>query len=383
MTGSILTSTSNNPEPPPEPSPATEPQSVQHETSAHVLDTTSVKTCDIESQSVTESNLSSATFDEETGVQLALNRIKKALRLRGTYRPRNKIRAGAYQRGYSTLAAIEDSDPNFLIYRKFGWLRNRLLLDLQDELVTLEQKLQLLDDNDARLCDPEDVLISCRNDKLQKTVRQELLTTIRRKLLEYDEVLLHLQQIQAIRRPTARNQASLFRIMWNNKLLVHEEMEWISRREDLAALARDSEHGWFNGFIEDTLHAISHTMITFIFRDPYRRKKAGKMNITLLSPKRFEIFMRTIFVILTTILFLAPVFLLLKLQPEYVEEVRHKQKLQLVTVLTFTLIFSTACSIFTKAKRQEIFMATGAYCAVLVVFLGNTQDVLASGRKNY
>lgn len=91
----------------------------------------------------------------------------------------------SYQRGYSTLAAIEDSDPNFLIYRKFGWLRNRLLLDLQDELVTLEQKLQLLDDNDARLCDPEDVLISCRNDKLQKTVRQELLTTIRRKLLEY------------------------------------------------------------------------------------------------------------------------------------------------------------------------------------------------------
>lgn len=50
--------------------------------------------------------------------------------------------------------------------------------------------------------------------------------------------------------------------MWNNKLLVHEEMEWISRREDLAALARDSEHGWFNGFVEDTLHAISHTMIT-------------------------------------------------------------------------------------------------------------------------
>lgn len=91
----------------------------------------------------------------------------------------------SYNRGYSTLAAIEDSDPNFLIYRKFGWLRNRLLLDLQDQLVTLEEELHLLDDNDARLCDPGKVLISRRNDESQQTLRQELLKTIRQKLLEY------------------------------------------------------------------------------------------------------------------------------------------------------------------------------------------------------
>lgn len=91
----------------------------------------------------------------------------------------------SYKGGYSTLAAIEDSDPNFLIYRKFGWLRNRLLLDLQDELVTLEEELQLLDDNDERLCDPEDVLISRRNDEMQKTLRQDLLKVIRKKLSEY------------------------------------------------------------------------------------------------------------------------------------------------------------------------------------------------------
>ncbi|KAL8654573.1 MAG: hypothetical protein Q9210_001419 [Variospora velana] len=381
MTGSIQNSTPPGSHLSPEPDAGTEPQAVQHEAPAQEQDMTSIKTCDIESQSMTDSNSSSATLDEETSVRLALNRIKKAFRIKGTYRLENKIRpVDSYQRGYATLAAVEDSDPNFLIYRKFGWLRNRLLLNLQDELVTLEEELQLLDNNDARLCDPDDVLISRRNDELQKTLRQELLKTTRQKLFEYDEVLLHLQQIQAIRRPTARNQDSLFRIIWNNKLLVHEEMEWIHRREDLAALARDSEHGWFNGFVEDTLHAISQTMTLFFFRDPYRRKKSGKMDISLLSPKRFEIFMRTIFVILTTILFLAPVLLLLRLQPEYVEEIRHKQNLQLVSVLAFTLIFSAACSIFTKAKRQEIFMATGAYCAVLVVFLGNTQDALIRGR---
>lgn len=41
------------------------------------------------------------------------------------------------------------------------------------------------------------------------------------------------------------------------------------------------------------------------------------------------------------------------------------------TLLVFTLAFSTALSLFTKAKRHEILAAAAAYCAVLVVFLGN------------
>lgn len=319
MDESIRRSTSgrqSNAHVPPEPNSCTEPQAVQHNSPAQGLDTTSVKSCDIESQSTTGSNLSSSTFDEESGafpyaphlssalnvcspgIRLAVQRIRKALHIRESpysHRLRSKIRprrskpyvpvkerrsshlVDSYQRGYSTLAAIQDSDPNFLIYRKFGWLRNRLLLDLQDQLVTLEEELQLLDDNDARLRDPDKVLISRRNDELQKTLRQDLLRTIRQKLLEYgmrqviliaaleliviaDEVLLHLQQVQHMRRPTFRNQNSLFNMIWSNKCQVHEEMEWILRREDLAALARDSEHGWFNGFVEDTLNAISRTM---------------------------------------------------------------------------------------------------------------------------
>lgn len=36
-----------------------------------------------------------------------------------------------------------------------------------------------------------------------------------------------------------------------------------------------------------------------------------------------------------------------------------------------TLAFSAVLSLFTKAKRHEILAAAAAYCAVLVVFLGN------------
>jgi uncharacterized membrane protein YhaH (DUF805 family) len=40
-------------------------------------------------------------------------------------------------------------------------------------------------------------------------------------------------------------------------------------------------------------------------------------------------------------------------------------------LLVFTLAFSSVLSLFTKARRHEILAAAAAYCAVLVVFLGN------------
>jgi hypothetical protein len=51
------------------------------------------------------------------------------------------------------------------------------------------------------------------------------------------------------------------------------------------------------------------------------------------------------------------------------------------TLLVFTLAFSSILSLFTKARRHEILAAAAAYCAVLVVFLGNVvpTDALSSG----
>lgn len=48
-------------------------------------------------------------------------------------------------RGYSRLAAFLDSDENFMIYRRFGYIQSRLLLEKQDELRMLEDKLDILD----------------------------------------------------------------------------------------------------------------------------------------------------------------------------------------------------------------------------------------------
>jgi magnesium-transporting ATPase (P-type) len=50
----------------------------------------------------------------------------------------------------------------------------------------------------------------------------------------------------------------------------------------------------------------------------------------------------------------------------------NRDMFQAVGVLmVFTLLFSTAMSLLTKAARHELFAASAAYCAILVVFIGN------------
>lgn len=47
-----------------------------------------------------------------------------------------------FKRGYPNLAAFKSSSDNFALYRRFGYLQNRLLLEKQDTLRVLEQKLE-------------------------------------------------------------------------------------------------------------------------------------------------------------------------------------------------------------------------------------------------
>ena len=51
--------------------------------------------------------------------------------------------------GYPYVAAFLDSDENFMLYRRFGYLHSRLLLRKQDKLRKLEAELDEFDEEDA------------------------------------------------------------------------------------------------------------------------------------------------------------------------------------------------------------------------------------------
>lgn len=89
--------------------------------------------------------------------------------------------------GYPQVAAFINSDDNFLIARKFGFLRSRSLLYCQDELTVLERELRGLDAEDKEK-DPK-ALQSRRHDEKKNDdpdySRKALMRKIKDKLKEY------------------------------------------------------------------------------------------------------------------------------------------------------------------------------------------------------
>lgn len=150
------------------------------------------------------------------------------------------------------------------------------------------------------------------------------------------------------------------------------EHKWICQYDDLAALSSDTEHGWFNVFLEGTLNKISRNALLAIFRTPEQNTKTGSKTVDLVSPGRLDSLLRAILTVLAASLLLFPVLILFELQTEDPSKAKSRSRLQILVVFLFTLAFSTCCSLFTKARKQEVFTATAAYSAVLVVFLSNT-----------
>ena len=93
--------------------------------------------------------------------------------------------------GYPRVAAYMDSDENFMIYRRFGFLHSRILLNKQDELREIEQRLDDLDEidstesNASALCLQSRGKDEARTDIERKHSRQELLRMSEEKLCQY------------------------------------------------------------------------------------------------------------------------------------------------------------------------------------------------------
>jgi hypothetical protein len=90
-------------------------------------------------------------------------------------------------KGYPRLAAFLDSDENFMLYRRFGFLQSRILLHLQDELRELEDDLDLMDKRDQKRR-PE-MLKSRQDDDQDSHRRKEKISEIAKKFNEYGKII--------------------------------------------------------------------------------------------------------------------------------------------------------------------------------------------------
>ncbi|KAH8678811.1 hypothetical protein BGZ60DRAFT_428633 [Tricladium varicosporioides] len=287
-------------------------------------------------------------------------------------------------RGYSSLSTFLDSDENFMIYRRFGYLHSRVLLRIQDQLRKLEQELDRYDKEDAdaaekgseqsrKLLMSRDLDEAADRRELKANpdlrTRTQILNDIEQCLEKYDSFIEKAQYMASLSKPAARDYASVEGYIFDKKPLLDEEASFIYRREDLITLRDGREAAFLDAATEKMLQASNHKWLKKIFCTEADLLKTDDLNLHYYSKTRRDYFTTSIIVFILLALLILPVLALYKLTMTHQLKVTYA--ISIGVLLVFTLAFSGVLSVFTKAKRHEIFMAAAGYCAVLVVFISN------------
>lgn len=295
---------------------------------------------------------------------------------------KTKIRTlESFPMGYPRQAAFADSDDSFMIYRRFGYIHSRLLLNKQDELRELEANLHDMDLIDASseegaLCLKSRELDEERNDIQGLGPRRALLEKIEQKTLQYDQLLLNAQQLVAFNRPPMRDQTSLRNFMENRPCLVEDEKAFAYEKEDLITLRPGRDHSFVDGFVERMLKIFHCRLLRFIFCSEETAAKTSDTDVRYFTRGRISAFVTLIITMIIILLLVIPIWLLYHLSVSL-----NTQKSNVICIgvlLVATLVFSAVLSLFTKARRHEILAASAGYCAILVVFIGNVGNASMS-----
>ncbi|KAL8784331.1 MAG: hypothetical protein Q9213_004040 [Squamulea squamosa] len=299
----------------------------------------------------------------------------------------------------SSFPRFSDSDDSFMLYKRFGIVFSRLLLNKQDEIRCMEDELQAMDRTDAA-CGGATYLLSRDEDVKREPseipaswsqTRPQLLEKLETKILEYFEVttaelLLKANQLKGLEKPTARDYRSVLHYMENDGGQLYEgEMSWIYDKEDLVSLRPGREHAWLDGMLERLLRVCRCGLVRYIFCSPVCRRplppptylplsigsmmklgtpltRVKETNARTDNPaihyydrRRISKCVTFLITILILILLMIPIWLLYKSSVN--GTIGHHND-TIVMILAFTLIFSAALSAFTKAKRHEIVAAS-------------------------
>lgn len=158
--------------------------------------------------------------------------------------------------GYPRLAARQNSDVNTLLFRRFGWLRCRTLLHLQDEIQVLETNLCELDRKHA--IEAPYRLKSRRIDEtlLDETTaytRTAMMKEIRLKLDVYDDLLARQHSISALPKPERSMFRSHFDWITNEAPLLKEETDFLRHWDDFLHLGEPPDSACFVSVVSTIL----------------------------------------------------------------------------------------------------------------------------------
>lgn len=275
--------------------------------------------------------------------------------------------ANSYHRkmGFAQVARwiALDPDKETSIYRQFSELAAKNLLYLQAELLVLENKLELLDRNDAKSdnMDLVDAIMTWETLERQYNtgseearVRMDLVNKIRAKIKEYHEALLLQSEIAKLKQPSKR--------------ILTTYRKWLNNpRPALGGLSKT--------FLDDPndlvgLHSLETDYLSNFLRHYWPFKEEISLDDRYSIGRYHE---RSISTATAIITILIAAFLLVGPITGLYFVANDAAKLGMLAA--FTALFALSVGLITNAKRAEIFASTAAYAAVLVVFVsGNISN---------
>ena len=177
------------------------------------------------------------------------------------------------------------------------------------------------------------------------------------------------------------------------------ETDNIRSKEDTVALSSGREWASFDGGVESVIGQLDHFLqkifrstdppLQKYFRTPELRAKTENMYISFYSSSRIDKLINIMITFVIFILLVIPVVTMYQLtstaavsEPSSNSTTSNSSQSSSAyntratfnavgVLIVFTLLFSAAMSLLTKAARHELFAASAAYCAILVVFIGN------------
>ncbi|KAF2193950.1 hypothetical protein K469DRAFT_548266 [Zopfia rhizophila CBS 207.26] len=280
-----------------------------------------------------------------------------------------------YLEGFPRLSALTASDPDLQVYRRFNRLASRNLLYLQAEILDLEARLKEFDAEDLELASAEEeggdwmeVKLSARcwevfreraeqGEKREKE-RMGLIKELRERLAEYQDALIRQSTILNLEHPNRRVRGAITGWFEHNRPLVGHGRNLFDGKAKYDTVAIRTAPD------QDRLTLFLQNYLGYLFRNR-KMKKDYPLDwdgMYYFPETTIKHIVSVLSVLLSAALLVGAITSLY-----YVE----KASSLIGLLAAFTTVFAGSIGLLTNARKVEVYAATAAYAAVLVVFIGN------------
>ncbi|KAF2832478.1 hypothetical protein CC86DRAFT_462761 [Ophiobolus disseminans] len=286
--------------------------------------------------------------------------------------------------GYPRMAGRMALKPQTAAFRRFSALNARMLLYMQADLCRLEVELMKEEKFDSDNPTEEKnryatnynwLRVSAANERPPRQL--QLIKEIKEKLREYNEFLLQISHVHALKEPDRFDLRDFQHFMGNEELMGvwaltdHDRDVWGSAIEpeatsiDLVGIQTRHKEDSFSKWVAE--HAI-YLLRCGLARVKRPDKRTGMVGYYESSVLKITFGLTSI---LASLIPIASIIVLVVLSPRPIDKAFRAQ---IATIAAFNVLISVCLTIFTDAKRTDVFAVTAAFTAVQVVFLGIDND---------